>query len=79
MPANLTLVRANLPRFLAEGHLYRAGDRYYLVFTGASRRGWDVCVTTADGADFGPVLFRNAPTRDEALQRLSDAVEQRAA
>ncbi|HEX8083338.1 MAG TPA: hypothetical protein VF529_03550 [Solirubrobacteraceae bacterium] len=67
------LVRANLPGFAAEGHLYRVADQHFVVFTGASRQGWDVCEVGADSIGFGRTVVRNATSRQDALERLAQA------
>lgn len=74
MTPDVKLVRAKLPDFAAEGHLYRAGNQHFVVFTGRSRQGWDVSETSANGSGFGRTVVRNAATREEALERLAEAI-----
>jgi hypothetical protein len=63
--------------FVVAGHLYRAGDENFLVFTGGDGTSWDVCRTARDaygGWAFGDALVRGAESRTAAERELRIAL-----
>ena len=61
--------------FLAEGHLYAHGERFFLVFTAGDRRTWDACVSDVTGGHMADYLVRSAPSRDACVERLQHALD----